>query len=195
MLDPGGLPRLQELAQATIAELVAEVCDEAEVEPSSVYEVAIAGNATMIQLLLGIDPEPLGVAPFILASRTYPGLMAADIGLEVHPFARVVVLPALGAYVGGDIIAGALASGMDRDKRLRLFIDVGTNCEIVIGDGTPRLTVTETRPSEGLVIARCERPGAIGPRKGIFLTYVQTPTSPLSISSSLTPGGLRPVLR
>ena len=90
---------------------------------------------TMIQLLLGIDPEPLGVAPFILASRSYPGLMATDIGLDVHPFARVVVLPALGAYVGGDIIAGALASGMDRDKRLRLFIDVGTNCEIVIGDG------------------------------------------------------------
>ena len=135
MLDPEGLPRLQELAQSTISELIAEVCDEAGVDRGSVYEVAIAGNATMIQLLLGIDPEPLGVAPFILASRTYPGLMAADIGLEVHPFARVVVLPALGAYVGGDIIAGALASGMDRDKRLRLFIDVGTNCEIVIGDG------------------------------------------------------------
>jgi uncharacterized 2Fe-2S/4Fe-4S cluster protein (DUF4445 family) len=135
MLDPEGLPRLQELARATIAELVDEVCDEAAVERTHVYELAIAGNATMIQLLLGIDPEPLGVAPFILASRTYPGLMARDIGLEVHPFARVVVLPALGAYVGGDIIAGALASGMDRDKRLRLFIDVGTNCEIVIGDG------------------------------------------------------------
>ncbi len=135
MLDPEGLPRLQSLAQETISELVAEVCEEAGIPPAHVYEVALAGNATMVQLLLGIDPEPLGVAPFILASRAYPGLRASDLGLTLHPHARAVVLPALGAYVGGDIIAGALASGMDRDKRLRVFIDVGTNCEIVIGDG------------------------------------------------------------
>jgi uncharacterized 2Fe-2S/4Fe-4S cluster protein (DUF4445 family) len=135
MLDPEALPRLRSLAQETIAELVAEACEEAGVEPIQVYEVALAGNATMVQLLLGIDPEPLGVAPFILASRSYPGLRASDLGLALHPQARAVVLPALGAYVGGDIIAGALASGMDRDKRLRVFIDVGTNCEIVIGDG------------------------------------------------------------
>ena len=135
MLDPEGLPRLQELAQATLAELVSEVCEEAGVDPLHVYEVALAGNATMVQLLLGIDPEPLGVAPFILATRNYPGLKARDFGLSIHPEARAVALPALGAYVGGDIIAGALASGMDRDKRLRVFIDVGTNCEIVISDG------------------------------------------------------------
>ena len=135
MLDPDGLSRLQALAQATIAELVTEVCEEADISPAHVYEVALAGNATMVQLLLGIDPEPLGVAPFILASRSYTGLYASDFGLSLHPQARAVVLPALGAYVGGDIIAGALATGMDRDKRLRLFIDVGTNCEIVIGDG------------------------------------------------------------
>jgi len=135
MLDPEGLPRLQELAQATLAELCDEVLEEAGVDRAQVYEVALAGNATMVQLLLGIDPEPLGVAPFILAARDYPGLRATDLGLALHPFARAVVLPALGAYVGGDIVAGALASGMDRDKRLRVFIDVGTNCEIVIGDG------------------------------------------------------------
>ena len=135
MMDPEGLPRLRALAQETISELVAEVCDEASVASTDIYEIAIAGNATMVQLLLGIDPEPLGVAPFILASRDYPGLKAVDLGVALHPHARAVVLPALGAYVGGDIIAGALASGMDRDKRLRLFIDVGTNCEIVIGDG------------------------------------------------------------
>ncbi len=135
MLDPEALARLQSLARETIAELVSECCAEADVDPAHVYEVALAGNATMVQLMLGIDPEPLGVAPFILASRSYPGLRATDLGLALHPQARAVVLPALGAYVGGDIIAGALASGMDRDKRLRVFIDVGTNCEIVIGDG------------------------------------------------------------
>ena len=66
---------------------------------------------------------------------TLPELLATDLGVHVHPRARAVVMPALGAYVGGDIVAGMLASGMDRDKRTRLFIDVGTNCEIVLSDG------------------------------------------------------------
>ena len=108
---------------------------EAEVEPHEVYEVALAGNATMTALVLGIDPEPLGVAPFVMSSRTLPALLASDLGLELHPRARAVVFPALGAYVGGDIVAGMLATGMDRDKRTRLFIDVGTNCEIVLSNG------------------------------------------------------------
>ena len=62
-------------------------------------------------------------------------MLASELGLPLHPGARVHVFPALGAYVGGDIVAGMLASGMDRDKRTRLFIDVGTNCEIVLSDG------------------------------------------------------------
>jgi uncharacterized 2Fe-2S/4Fe-4S cluster protein (DUF4445 family) len=135
MMDPDALPRLRELAQDTLAELARDVCKEAGVEPTSVYEVALAGNATMTARVLGIDPEPLGVAPFVMSSATMPELRAADLGLEVHPGARAYVLPALGAYVGGDIVAGMLATGMDRDKRVRLFVDVGTNCEIVLSDG------------------------------------------------------------
>jgi len=135
MLDPDALAKLSGLAQETLNQLTQEVCVEADVNPKNVYELAIAGNATMTQLLLGIDPEPLGVAPFIMASADYPNIDVKEIGIAVHPLAKAVILPSLGAYVGGDIIAGALASGMDRDKRLRWFIDVGTNCEIVLGDG------------------------------------------------------------
>jgi len=135
MLDPDALAKLSGLAQETLNQLTQEVCVEAGVNPHNVYELAIAGNATMTQLLLGIDPEPLGVAPFIMASADYPNIDVKEIGIAVHPLAKAVIMPSLGAYVGGDIIAGALASGMDRDKRLRLFIDVGTNCEIVLGDG------------------------------------------------------------
>jgi uncharacterized 2Fe-2S/4Fe-4S cluster protein (DUF4445 family) len=135
MMDPDALGRLRDLAHQTLAELTESVCAEAGVEPGEVYEVALAGNATMTSLLLGIDPEPLGVAPFILPTAAPTGLTAADLGLAVHPAAPAIVLPALGAYVGGDIVAGMLASGMDRDKRIRLFVDVGTNCEIVLGDG------------------------------------------------------------
>ena len=135
MMDPNAAERLRVAACETLAELAAQVCREGGVDPAHVYEVAIAGNATMTALALGIDPEPLGVAPFIMSTATPPTVLAADLGLALHPRARVMLFPALGAYVGGDIVAGMLASGMDRDKRTRLFIDVGTNCEIVLSNG------------------------------------------------------------
>jgi len=133
MLDPDALERLREAAALTLQELANEVCVEGGVNPAQVYEVALAGNVTMTQLALGIDPEPIGVAPFIPVTRSYPDLPAAELGLELHPGARAAVFPALGAYVGGDVVAGLLATGMSRDRRLRLFIDVGTNCEIALG--------------------------------------------------------------
>jgi uncharacterized 2Fe-2S/4Fe-4S cluster protein (DUF4445 family) len=68
-----------------------------EVEPREVYEIAVAGNATMTALVLGIDPEPLGVAPFIISTASLPELLARDVGVRVHPRARAVVMPALGA--------------------------------------------------------------------------------------------------
>jgi uncharacterized 2Fe-2S/4Fe-4S cluster protein (DUF4445 family) len=136
MLDPGALDKLQSLAAETLAELATAVCAAGGVRPDEVYEVALAGNATMTHLVLGIDPEPLGMAPFILSTRLFPEVLAADLGLGgvVHPRARAVVFPPFGAYVGGDITAGLLASGMDRDARVRLFVDIGTNCEIVLGN-------------------------------------------------------------
>jgi len=133
MLDPAARDKLRGLAQETLAELSRSVCEAAAVLPDEVYEVALAGNATMVHLVLGIDPEPLGVAPFIMSTRLLPEVRASDLGVPAHPQARAVVFPAFGAYVGGDITAGLLASGMDRDPRTRLFIDIGTNCEIVLG--------------------------------------------------------------
>lgn len=135
MLDPDAAERLRVAAGETLAELAAQVCREGGVDPAHVYEVALAGNATMTALALGIDPEPLGVAPFVMSTAQPPTVLAADLGLALHPRARAMLFPALGAYVGGDIVAGMLASGMDRDTRTRLFIDVGTNCEIVLSDG------------------------------------------------------------
>jgi uncharacterized 2Fe-2S/4Fe-4S cluster protein (DUF4445 family) len=136
MMDPGALDKLQQLAHETLGELAREVCAEGGVAPHEVYEIAVAGNATMTHIALGIDPEPLGMAPFIMSARLWPEVLAADVGLgqAVHPRARAVVFPSFGAYVGGDITAGLMASGMDRDARVRLFIDIGTNCEIVLGN-------------------------------------------------------------
>jgi uncharacterized 2Fe-2S/4Fe-4S cluster protein (DUF4445 family) len=133
MLDEAALPRLTGLAAQTLQELARDVCEQGGIEPADVYEVALAGNATMTSIALGVDPAPLGVAPFILAAQSYPEMPAAELGLELHPHAQATVFPALGAYVGGDIVAGLLATGMTRDRRLRLLIDVGTNCEVVLG--------------------------------------------------------------
>ena len=134
MMDTGALGRLTGLAHESLNELAGEVCKQAGVDPADVLEVAMAGNATMTHLALGIDPEPLGVAPFIMSTRLWPEVLATDIGVLVHPRARAVVFPSFGAYVGGDITAGLLAAGMDRDARTRLFVDIGTNCEIVLGN-------------------------------------------------------------
>jgi uncharacterized 2Fe-2S/4Fe-4S cluster protein (DUF4445 family) len=165
MMDPDALGRLSALAHETLATLTAEVCAEAGVDPTTVYEIALAGNATMAQLALGIDPEPLGVAPFVTATRSLPRVLASDLGVTVHPGAPAYTFPALGAYVGGDIVSGLLASGMDRDKRLRLFVDVGTNCEIVLGNASQLLaTAAPAGPAfEGAAI-RCgmrAAPGAV----------------------------------
>jgi len=170
MLEPDNLERLTELAHASLSELVAEVCDQAGIDPLDVYEVALAGNATMTHLALGIDPEPLGVAPFILSARLLPEILAADLALPVHPRARAVVFPAFGAYVGGDITAGLLASGMNRDARVRLFIDIGTNCEIVLGSREWLLaTAAPAGPAfEGAAI-RCGMRAAEGAIEGVQL--------------------------
>ncbi len=146
MMDPEAQARLQALAGETLDELAHQVCAEGGVDPAQVYEVAVAGNATMTALALGIDPEPLGVAPFVMSTAQPPVVPASEMGLSLHPRARAVLFPSLGAYVGGDIVAGMLATGMDRDKRTRLFIDVGTNCEIVLSNGD---TVVSTAAPAG----------------------------------------------
>ena len=171
MMDPAALEKLAGLAHETLHELTADVCAQAGVDPADVLEVAMAGNATMTHIVLGIDPEPLGVAPFIMSARHFPEVLAAEIGLTVHPRARAVVFPSFGAYVGGDITAGLLAAGMDRDSRTRLFIDIGTNCEIVLGNsGWLLATAAPAGPAfEGAAI-RCGMRAADGAIEVVTMT-------------------------
>ncbi len=194
MMDKDTLGRLQEAAGSTLAELAGQVCREGGVDPATVYEVAVAGNATMTALVLGIDPEPLGVAPFVMSSAQPPTVLATDIGLTLHPRARAFFFPALGAYVGGDIVAGMLATGMDRDKRTRLFIDVGTNCEIVLSDGDTILsTAAPAGPAfEGGAI-RCGMRAADGAIEVIKLDATATGDGPavtLGVIGDVEPRGL-----
>ena len=168
MLQEDALDALQTRAQETLAQLAEEVCAEARVDPGEVYEISLFGNVTMVQLALGIDPEPLSMAPFVVAAHELPPATAADFGVRVHPRAPAFVFPSLGAYVGGDIVAGMLATGMTRDKRLRLFIDVGTNSEIAIGDHDRVLaTAAPAGPAFEAAQIRCGMRAAEGAIEGV----------------------------
>jgi uncharacterized 2Fe-2S/4Fe-4S cluster protein (DUF4445 family) len=133
MMDELALGSLRDRAHETLSSLGHEVLAEGEVDAREVYEITVCGNVTMMQLALGIDPEPLSMAPFVVATHEFPPVRASDFGVDIHPRAPAFVFPSLGAYVGGDIVAGMLATGLTRDRRLRLFIDVGTNSEIALG--------------------------------------------------------------
>ena len=168
MMEPEALGKLRERAHETFAELTAEVCADAGVEPREVYEITVCGNQTMMQLALGIDPEPLSMAPFIVSSNSFPETRAADFGVAVHPRAHAFVFPSLGAYVGGDIVAGMLATGMTRDQRLRLFIDVGTNSEIALGSSERVLaTAAPAGPAFEAAQIRCGMRASDGAIEGV----------------------------
>ena len=150
-----GLAELQALAARTIDAVLGDLSDKAAVPREQIYEVAIAGNCTMQHLLLGIDPEPISVTPFAPTIAKGVTVRADALGLRAHPNGRVYLFPHLGAYVGGDIVAGLLASALPRGRTVRLFVDVGTNGEIALGSAAR--TVSTAAPAgpafEGAEIA------------------------------------------
>src|SRR3954466_447208 len=168
MMDPDALEILQQRAHETMNGLAGEVCEEAGLSPAEVYEIVVCGNVTMMQLALGIDPEPLGMSPFIITARRLPPAVASDFGVRVHPRAPAAVFPALGAYVGGDIVAGMLATGLTRDRRVRLFIDVGTNSEIALGSNERVVaTAAPAGPAFEAAQIRCGMRAADGAIEGV----------------------------
>jgi uncharacterized 2Fe-2S/4Fe-4S cluster protein (DUF4445 family) len=130
----GGLRRLQRLVVETINDILAELRPRNRIEHYEIQEVVIAGNTTMTHLLLGLDPRYLREEPYIPALTMPPKLVAGELGLDVNELARVHLMPAVGSYVGGDITAGVISSGMYAADALTLFVDIGTNGEIVLGN-------------------------------------------------------------
>jgi uncharacterized 2Fe-2S/4Fe-4S cluster protein (DUF4445 family) len=168
MLDPAALQMLQQHAHDTLQQLTDEVCGEADVDPAEVYEIVVTGNVTMIQIALAIDPQPLSMAPFTIAARQLPTAQATDFGVRAHRRAPAVMFPALGAYVGPDIVAGILATGLTLDRRVRLFIDVGTNSEIVLGSSAKALaTAAPAGPAFEAAQIKCGMRAAEGAIEGV----------------------------
>jgi len=106
---------------------------EAPVKPSEIVKATIAGNSTMMHLLLGIPAASIRLSPFVTSVNEVPLTRAREVGLNIHPEGVVDCLPGVASYVGADISAGVLSSGMDDTSLITLFIDVGTNGEIVLG--------------------------------------------------------------
>src|SRR5438132_12848286 len=138
--------------------------------PSRTYEGVVVGNVTMLHLLLGVDPSPLSMMPFTPAFMNELTVEAREIGLQIHPHGYIQTLPALGAYVGADIVGGVLATGVAREDKLRVFVDVGTNGEIVLGNAQRALaTAAPAGPAfEGSQI-RCGMRATVGAIEGVQL--------------------------
>ncbi len=130
----GGGVEMQRRVVETINHLCQSACKRVHAAPAEVIKACIAGNSTMIHLLLGIPAASIRLSPFVTAVNHPPPVPACELGLHFAPNAIIDCLPGVASYVGADITAGVLASGMDNTDQITLFIDVGTNGEIVLGN-------------------------------------------------------------
>ncbi len=140
---PKGLAMMYELVRDAMNEIITKLLQTAPLPPNSshgpitrdeINSITIAGNTTMTHLLLQLEPDNIRRSPYVPVSTFFPPMRAEDLGLTLPHHCVALLYPAISSYVGGDIVAGVMGSGMYRTELLTLFIDVGTNAEIVIGN-------------------------------------------------------------
>lgn len=165
MTNPSGLDKMHTAIIETLNTLAARAARSAGLQLRDIHEAVLVGNTTMIHILLGINPQELGGAPFALANRDALDIKARDLGLRFHPAAYVHVLPAEAGHVGADNVAVLIAEEPYRQEQIALIIDVGTNAEILLGNNQRMYSASSpTGPAfEGAQISYGMRaaPGAI----------------------------------
>jgi uncharacterized 2Fe-2S/4Fe-4S cluster protein (DUF4445 family) len=161
----GGLAELQRAVVNQINELIETLCRQGGVDKENICEVAVAGNTTMEHLVCGVNPEPLGSLPFEPVYRGGDQRSAAELKIAINPKGKVYIFPIVGGFVGGDTTAGMLAADILNQPSPLLFVDIGTNGEIVlVKDGKIMAASTAAGPAfEGAGISCGMRamPGAI----------------------------------
>ena len=132
---PGGIARLQDaIVKETLLPLIAVMCKSAGTTAGRILRMSIASNTTMNHLLLGVDANPVRMEPYIPTFFRWEGLQAQELRLPANAAAQVRLAPNIGSYVGGDITAGAFTTGLWDQDEFSLFIDLGTNGELVFGN-------------------------------------------------------------
>lgn len=133
--NPVRLFELRELVLGTINELIEGVAEEVGLPPVEIRAAFIAGNTTMVHLLLALPPKHIRETPYVPTVNTIPTLFAPDVGLRIHSQAAIAFAPGVGSYVGGDITSGLLCTEIPKNHdEVFLFLDIGTNGEIVLGN-------------------------------------------------------------
>jgi uncharacterized 2Fe-2S/4Fe-4S cluster protein (DUF4445 family) len=131
---PGGLKRLQEVVVSTINKIIQELLEMSRIDRSLISHLVIAGNTTMTHLLLGLDPKYIREEPYVPTAQFFPPVRAVHLGINVGDHVHSYIFPTVASYVGGDIVAGILGSGIFQRDTLTLYMDIGTNGEIVLGN-------------------------------------------------------------
>lgn len=131
---PGGLENLQKAVVETLNKLTSKMVTSAKVDIKDLNHVVVAANTVMVHLLLGLDPQFLRLSPYVPALTNPPLVKARELGIDAAEHAYVYTVPSVASYVGGDIVAGILGSGIYQRPKVTLYIDIGTNGEIVVGN-------------------------------------------------------------
>lgn len=132
---PGGQKKLQDaVIKETINPMIHEMCKSAKLPKDHIYRMCVASNTTMNHLFAGINADPLRTEPYIPAFFKTNSLFASDVGVDINKDAHIIMAPNIGSYVGGDITAGTLVSQIWNRPEFSLFIDLGTNGELVFGN-------------------------------------------------------------
>ncbi|MFC1899499.1 ASKHA domain-containing protein [Chloroflexota bacterium] len=139
---PGGLKTLQKAAVDTINQMISDLVAKSRVNIKYIGHVSVAGNTTMTQILLGLDPKYLRLSPYTPTANFFPPVEAKSLGIKLGSQVYLSAFPAVASYVGGDIVAGIIGSGIYQRKALTLYIDIGTNGEIVVGNSDWMVTAS-----------------------------------------------------
>lgn len=131
----GSKEELQKTIVKAINEMVEELCSEGKVKKENIYEISIAANCTMMHFLLGVDATSIGKSPYAPLFTKAKNISASDLGIKAAKCARVYCLPSVSSYIGADIVAGAYVCELHKAEENILFIDIGTNGEIVLSKG------------------------------------------------------------
>jgi len=165
MMNEGGAAELTGVVRSALDDAVGRLAGESGMEREDILEIVLVGNPIMHHLFLGLDPTPLGAAPFSLAIDQSVRMEATDLGISAHPRARVYVLPCIAGHVGADAAAAMLSEAPQLSEAIQLLVDVGTNAEMILGNSERILAASSpTGPAfEGAQISSGQRaaPGAI----------------------------------